>query len=57
MKHHYSGPTNLVINTVEAMSGLSDGSRELLISPGEAEADGVLVAVQDSGPGTEPSKS
>jgi PAS domain S-box-containing protein len=42
---------NLIINAVEAMSGAGEGSRELLISTGKAESDGVLVAVRDSGPG------
>jgi C4-dicarboxylate-specific signal transduction histidine kinase len=42
---------NLIINAVEAMSGVSEGPRELLISTGKAESDGVLVAVLDSGPG------
>ena len=45
---------NLVINAVEAMSGISEGARELLISTGKAESDGVLVAVRDSGPGLAP---
>ena len=42
---------NLIINAVEAMSGVSKGARELLISTEKAEAGGVLVAVRDSGPG------
>ena len=41
---------NLIINAVEAMKGVSEESRELLISTGQAEPDGVLVAVQDTGP-------
>jgi PAS domain S-box-containing protein len=45
---------NLILNAVEAMSGVGEGSRELLISTGKAESDGVLVAVQDSGPGLTP---
>jgi PAS domain S-box-containing protein len=47
---------NLVINAVEAMSGVGEGSRELLISTGKVEGDagGVLVAVRDSGPGLDP---
>src|SRR5271169_6972500 len=36
------------------MSGTDEGSRELLISTGNAESDGVLVAVRDSGPGLTP---
>ena len=45
---------NLIINAVQAMSGVSEGPRELLISTGRAEPNGVLVAVQDSGPGIAP---
>jgi PAS domain S-box-containing protein len=45
---------NLIINAVEAMSGLGEGSRELLISTAKAKPDGVLVAVRDSGPGLTP---
>jgi signal transduction histidine kinase len=42
---------NLIINAVEAMSGVRDGIRELLISTRKVEPSGVLVAVRDSGPG------
>ena len=42
---------NLIINAVEAMSGTSEGRRDLLISTGQAEPGGVVVAVEDSGPG------
>ena len=45
---------NLIINAVEAMSGVSEGSRELLIGTGKDASSGVLVAVQDSGPGLNP---
>jgi PAS domain S-box-containing protein len=45
---------NLIINAVEAMHGVSEGSRDLLISTGKAASDGVLVAVRDSGPGLAP---
>jgi NO-binding membrane sensor protein with MHYT domain len=45
---------NLIINAVEAMSGVSEGSRGLLIRTGKDASDGVLVAVQDSGPGLNP---
>jgi PAS domain S-box-containing protein len=44
---------NLIVNAVEAMGAANEGARELLISTGKAEANGVLVAVQDSGPGLE----
>jgi signal transduction histidine kinase len=45
---------NLIINAVEAMSGTSEGGRELLIATGQSEANGVLVTVKDSGPGLAP---
>ena len=45
---------NLIINAVEAMGGVRDGPRELLISTVQAEPGGVLVAVRDSGPGLAP---
>jgi signal transduction histidine kinase len=48
---------NLVINAVQAMSGVSEGERELLIGAGPAESDGVLVIVRDSGPGLPPSNA
>jgi C4-dicarboxylate-specific signal transduction histidine kinase len=45
---------NLIINAVEAMSGTSERARELLITTGRREPNGVLVAVKDSGPGLAP---
>jgi PAS domain S-box-containing protein len=42
---------NLIINAVEAISGPSEGPRELLITSGKAGTDDVHVAVRDSGPG------
>jgi signal transduction histidine kinase len=45
---------NLIINAIEAMSGVGDGPRELLITTGTAESNGVFVAVRDSGPGLSP---
>ena len=41
---------NLMMNSVEAMSGAGDGSRELIIRTAKSESD-VLIALQDSGPG------
>jgi signal transduction histidine kinase len=41
---------NLIMNAIEAMSEVAEGSRELLIKTSEVES-GVLVAVSDSGPG------
>ena len=48
---------NLVINAVQAMAGVSEGPRELLVTTGSAESDGVLVAVRDTGPGLSPSSA
>ena len=45
---------NLIINAIQAMSDVGEGSRELLISTGKVEPDGVLVVVRDSGPGLTP---
>jgi C4-dicarboxylate-specific signal transduction histidine kinase len=45
---------NLTMNAIEAMSGISEGARELLISTSKAESGGVRVAVRDSGPGLAP---
>jgi C4-dicarboxylate-specific signal transduction histidine kinase len=42
---------NLILNAVEAMRSVKEGSRELSISTEQTEANGVLVAVRDSGPG------
>jgi C4-dicarboxylate-specific signal transduction histidine kinase len=45
---------NLILNAIEAISGADEGTRELLISTWEAEPNGVLVGVRDSGPGLAP---
>jgi PAS domain S-box-containing protein len=45
---------NLIINAVEAVSSLNEGPRELLIRTEKADSGGVLIAVQDSGPGLAP---
>jgi NO-binding membrane sensor protein with MHYT domain len=45
---------NLIVNAVEAMSGVNDGSRGLLIGTRKDAPGRVLVAVQDSGPGLKP---
>jgi C4-dicarboxylate-specific signal transduction histidine kinase len=42
---------NLIINAIEAMSGVSEGSRQLLIGTRKDASGRVLAAVQDSGPG------
>jgi signal transduction histidine kinase len=45
---------NLVMNGIEAMSGVEDRSRELIITTRNIDADQVQVSVADSGPGLEP---
>jgi PAS domain S-box-containing protein len=45
---------NLIINAIEAMSEISEGPRELLVSSKKDDSQGVLVAVRDSGPGFDP---
>ncbi|HUN43083.1 MAG TPA: ATP-binding protein [Acetobacteraceae bacterium] len=45
---------NLILNAIQAMGGVRDGTRELLICTGKAEPAGVIVAVQDTGPGLDP---
>jgi PAS domain S-box-containing protein len=42
---------NLIINAIEAMTGVDAAPRELHISTSRTEPDIVLVAVRDSGPG------
>jgi PAS domain S-box-containing protein len=44
---------NLIINSIEAMSAVTDRPRKLLIRSQRHEMDGVLVAVEDSGVGIE----
>jgi PAS domain S-box-containing protein len=45
---------NLIMNAVEAMSGVGEETRELLISTRKVEPEGVLVEVRDTGPGLAP---
>jgi signal transduction histidine kinase len=45
---------NLIVNAVEAMSGVGDGRRELVIGSGKDALGGIIVSVQDSGPGLHP---
>jgi PAS domain S-box-containing protein len=44
---------NLIINAIEAMSGVAEIPRTLLISTAQAEP-GIRVAMRDSGPGLDP---
>jgi PAS domain S-box-containing protein len=45
---------NLIVNAVEAMTGVCDGPRELTIASGAAAFNAVFVEVQDTGPGLDP---
>ena len=47
---------NLVINAIEAMSSVSDRTRELVITTQNIDADQVQVTVEDSGTGIDPQK-
>jgi len=48
---------NLILNAIEAMSGVPEGPRELRITSSQSEADSISIAVQDSGPGLDPTSS
>ena len=45
---------NLIVNAVQAMDAVAEGPREVFITTAQAEPNGVLVAVKDSGPGLAP---
>src|SRR6476659_8129105 len=45
---------NLILNAVEAMGSVQERPRELLISTEQNQANGIVVAVSDSGPGIDP---
>src|SRR5258708_22519922 len=45
---------NLIMNAIEAMDEVSEGSRELVISSRGDAPDGVIVTVRDSGPRLKP---
>src|SRR5262249_27891952 len=45
---------NLIMNAIEAMSEVGKQSRVLLIGSRVDTSDGVIVTVQDSGPGFKP---
>jgi anti-sigma regulatory factor (Ser/Thr protein kinase) len=47
---------NLLVNAVEAMSSVADGSRELTIASGKDDPNAVFVEVQDTGPGIDPAE-
>jgi signal transduction histidine kinase len=42
---------NLIVNAIQAMSGRTEGDRELYIGTDSAEEKGVRIAVRDTGPG------
>jgi signal transduction histidine kinase len=45
---------NLLMNAIEALSGVGDGPRVLVVRSDPDAASGVLVSVRDSGPGLDP---
>ena len=45
---------NLIVNSIQSMSGVEDGNRELHISTVSIEPKGVCVAVRDTGHGLRP---
>ena len=45
---------NLIMNSVEAMKGITERTRELSVSSTLAEPSGVLIAIKDTGPGLDP---
>jgi C4-dicarboxylate-specific signal transduction histidine kinase len=45
---------NLLANAIDAMRGVGDRPRALRVAVGPGEADNVLIAVADSGPGIAP---
>jgi signal transduction histidine kinase len=47
---------NLIVNAIEAMSGVSGRPRDLTIVSGADDADNMFVEVRDTGPGLDPEK-
>jgi C4-dicarboxylate-specific signal transduction histidine kinase len=47
---------NLILNAIEAMNGVADDSRELLVKTAADNSNAVLVVIHDTGPGLEPDK-
>ena len=45
---------NLIVNAIEALSGVTDGPKNLVIKTASPDPHRVSVAVQDSGPGLDP---
>jgi PAS domain S-box-containing protein len=48
---------NLIVNAIDAMSAMSEGPHNLLISTAADSSQGVSIAVSDSGPGLPPEAS
>jgi signal transduction histidine kinase len=48
---------NLIVNAIEAMSELSEGSRALIIRSARSDANAIVVDVQDTGPGFTPDQA
>ena len=42
---------NLILNAVQAMGGVADGTREVLITTSQTEPNAVCLGVRDTGPG------
>jgi signal transduction histidine kinase len=45
---------NLIVNAVQAMGAVTDGTREVLITTSQTEPNEVCLGVQDTGPGLSP---
>jgi signal transduction histidine kinase len=45
---------NLVTNAIEAMDAVDDRSRTLRVKSAKSKSAGVLIVVEDSGPGIDP---
>jgi two-component system, LuxR family, sensor kinase FixL len=45
---------NLIVNAIEAMSGVGDRPHELVVGSGRSDSNDVFVEVRDSGPGLDP---
>jgi signal transduction histidine kinase len=45
---------NLILNAVQAMGAVTDGTREVLITTRQTEPNEVCIGVQDTGPGFSP---
>jgi C4-dicarboxylate-specific signal transduction histidine kinase len=45
---------NLIVNAIDAMSGVGDRPRELMVGSGRGDANDVFVEVRDSGSGLDP---